>query len=252
MDQAIGIDLGSRTTKIVQLVNGKIEYHEIFDTGHTPLPRIKETVSRLAPSPIMATGYGRHLLCENFDAERVTEIKACGKGAYFLFPDCRTILDVGGQDCKVIHLDSKGRVLDFEMNDRCAAGTGKFLEVMAQTFDMPIEKFVQTALNATDQISINSMCTVFAESEVVSLITSGQPKDKIALGLHFSIAKRLQAMLTKFPLEGEILFVGGGAKNDCLHLILEQQLRRTILKPENPQIVTALGAALLAKEKTDG
>lgn len=250
MSEVVGIDLGSRTTKIVQLVEGAIQHKEIFETSHNPLARIKKTLSRLGESRIMATGYGRHLICENFNAERISEIKACGKGAHHLFPSCRTVLDLGGQDYKLIHLNEKGNVLDFEMNDRCAAGTGKFLEIMARSFNMDIETFIQTALNASDHIHISSMCTVFAESEVVSLITSGKRKDEIALGVHISISQRLQPMFTKMPLEDDILFVGGGAKNDCLHAILEGQLKRIIKRPEEPQIVVALGAALLANERT--
>lgn len=251
MNNIIGIDLGSCTTKIVQLDHGEIRYREIFPTGYDPLSRVRESLSRLGPSRVMATGYGRYLVSENLSAQRVTEIKACARGSHFLIPTCRTILDMGGQDCKVIHMNEQAKVVDFEMNDRCAAGTGKFLETMAQTFNMDIESFVQMAIGATEHITINSMCTVFAESEVVSLITSGKPKDKIALGLHFSIAERLNAMLNRMPLEDDILFVGGGAKNDCLHALLEKQTGRTIKRPNDPQIVVALGAALLADESAD-
>ena len=199
----------------------------------------------------MATGYGRHLLSENFGAQRVTEIKACARGAHHLFPSCRTILDVGGQDCKVIRLNDKGGVKDFEMNDRCAAGTGKFLEVMAQTFEMDISKFIDTAISAEDYISINSMCTVFAESEVVSLITAGKSRSDIALGLHIAIERRLYSMLKKMQPEDDIYFVGGGAKNDCLHRILKDHLGKEIFRPTEPQFVVALGAALLARESLD-
>ncbi len=242
---AIGIDLGSRTTKILLLEDKRILRSEIFETGHDPLPQIIAILKQYPDIPIMATGYGRHLLVEQFAARRVTEIKACALGAAFLFPQCRTVLDVGGQDCKVVSLDETGRVLDFEMNDRCAAGTGKFLEVMAQTFEMELESFIRMAGETSSHISINSMCTVFAESEVVSLITSGKPRNEIARGLHVSVAKRLVAMLLKLPVEDEILFVGGGAKNDCLYSLLQTSLGRKIIRPENPQLVVALGAALL-------
>lgn len=246
MNSFVGVDLGSRTTEIIQLVDGKIKYSEIFETGHDPLPRVKESLKRFENSLIVATGYGRHLVSANFRSHRVTEIKACAKGTHHLFPSCRTVLDMGGQDSKLIFMDERGTVVDFEMNDRCAAGTGKFLEFMAQTFSMDIEKFIRTAQKATDFVSISSMCTVFAESEVISLITSGKPKEEIALGLHVSIATRLHAMIAKIPLEEDILFVGGGAKNDCLHSLLEDKLKRTIKRPEEPQMVVALGAALIA------
>jgi len=245
MNGIIGIDLGSRTTKIVFRNNGKISHQEIFDTGHNPLKQVEKSIKSIGKFPIIATGYGRHLVCKNFEAQHVTEIKACAKGAFEINPHCRTILDVGGQDCKVIHIDEKGRVIDFEMNDRCAAGTGKFLEVMAQTFEMDIDSFVQIALEAKEPVQINSMCTVFAESEVVSLITTGKPKEKIALGLHASVASRLQSMLTRMTPEDEIVFVGGGAINDCLYQLLEKNLKRKIIRMAEPQMVTALGASLL-------
>ena len=251
MSKVIGIDLGSRTTKIMQLEEREIQYQEIFDTGHDPLSQVRTTLKRLGSSPIMATGYGRHLLSENFGAQRVTEIKACARGIYQLSPNCRTILDVGGQDCKVIRLNETGAVLDFEMNDRCAAGTGKFLEVMAQTFEMNISEFIDTAKSAEDYISINSMCTVFAESEAVSLITAGKARNEIALGLHMAIERRLYSMLKKMQPEDDIYFVGGGAKNDCLHGILKDHLGKEIFRPAEPQFVVALGAALLARENLD-
>ncbi len=245
MNRIIGIDLGSRTTKIVELTDGRITHYEIFDTGHDPLRFVGESLSKLKKAPIMATGYGRHLLSQNFNAQRVTEIKACATGVSQLFPKCRTILDVGGQDCKVISLDKDHRVEDFEMNDRCAAGTGRFLEFMAQTFDLDISGFIRLASDAQKHIAINSMCTVFAESEVVSLITSGRPRDEIALGLHVAIAERLGAMIRKISPEQEIIFVGGGAKNTCLHRLLEEWLKTKISRPRDPQFVTAFGAASL-------
>lgn len=249
MANVVGIDLGSRTTKIVQITDRGVAFTEIFDTGRDPLPRVGEILGRLAPEKMVATGYGRHLIRENFGANHVTEIRACARGAHHLFPGCRTVLDVGGQDCKLVKLDEKGRVVDFEMNDRCAAGTGKFLEVMAQTFEMPLEEFIRMACDAKDHIPISSMCTVFAESEVVSLITSGRPKEQIALGLHVAITNRLMSMLGRFPQDGGILFVGGGAKNDCLHHLLEKGIGTKIERPEEPQIVVALGAALIAAEE---
>jgi len=243
---SIGIDLGSRTTKIVVLRDGSLAKYEIFDTGCAPLSHVKTFLRDYPGSPIMTTGYGRHMLAEELSAKKVTEIKACAKGAFFLFPQCRTVLDVGGQDCKVLSLDDSGRVLNFEMNDRCAAGTGKFLEVMADTFKMNLNSFVNTAMETSSHISINSMCTVFAESEVISLITRGKPLNEIARGVHISVAKRLTVMLSKYLTKEQMLFVGGGALNECLNNLLQDEIGREIICPENPQIVTALGASLLA------
>jgi predicted CoA-substrate-specific enzyme activase len=248
MGAVIGIDLGSRTTKIVRMVDGEVLGFEIFDTGHDPLKKVERALSGLEPEKIMATGYGRHLLGDRFGAECVTEIKACARGVHELYASCKTILDVGGQDCKVVHLDEQGRVAGFDMNDRCAAGTGRFLEVMAGTFALKIDDFVEMAMRTREMVAISSMCTVFAESEVVSLITSGHAKEKIARGLHHAIASRLHAMLSGRPLTGETVFIGGGARNHLLHAILEEKTKIEIARPENPQIVTATGAALLAAE----
>ncbi len=241
----IGIDLGSRTTKIVLFENQTVAYTEVYATGHDPVTPIRETLSRLPKAPIMATGYGRHLLKNALDASVVTEITACAAGAVRLFPEVRVILDVGGQDCKAIRLDDHGRVADFEMNDRCAAGTGRFVEVMAQIIGMPLDEFVQAADRSAEQIPISSMCTVFAESEVVSLITSGKPREQIARGLHAAIADRLRSMLARMGEAGPTLFAGGGAFNGCLRAILEEKTGRKFIVPENPQTVTALGAALI-------
>ena len=246
MKQSIGIDFRSRTTKILKMSEGKISHFDLFQTKHDTLQIVQDSLRHLGDVPTLATGYGRHLLNQNLNISHVTEIKACARGTHHLFPSCRTILDVGGQDCKVIALDERGHVTKFEMNDRCAAGTGRFLEVMAQTFDSDISGFVGMALAAETSIAINSICTVFAESEVISLITSGQPREDIALGLHLAITDRLAAMLKKIDIQDDILFVGGGAKNKCLHRQLEKNLHKSFHVPEEPQITAALGAALLA------
>lgn len=240
-----GIDLGSRTTKICVLEDDRITYKVIFPTGHDPLTKIHEELKKLPETPIMATGYGRHLICREFPrTQKMTEIKACAIGAHKLHPECRIILDVGGQDCKVIESGEGGRINDFEMNDRCAAGTGKFIEVMADTLHVTLDDFIGMALEAKRSVKISSMCTVFAESEVVSLITSGNPREGIALGLHEAIAERLYSMISRFHISGDIIFVGGGAKNQCLVNLLRKKTGRKITVPENPQLIAAFGAAL--------
>lgn len=244
-NKIIGIDIGSRTTKIVQMEGEKIIFKEIFDTGQEPLPRIKETLAKLDGGEVIATGYGRHLLSEKINAQRLTEIKACAMGVNYFYPECRLALDMGGQDCKVVLLDDSGKVADFEMNDRCAAGTGRFFEVMAHAFGLGIEPFIELAMSGQKGVSINNMCTVFAESEVISLISSGKHKADIALALHRAAADRLTAMISKFPIKGEVAFVGGGAKNKCLVNLLETSLKKPILIPEEPEFVVAIGAGLL-------
>jgi (R)-2-hydroxyacyl-CoA dehydratese activating ATPase len=175
----------------------------------------------------------------------ITEIKAYAIGANSLFAQCRTVIDIGGQDSKVIRIN-QGLVDDFEMNDRCAAGTGRFLEVMANTLGYTIDQFSEEALTAANSVSINSMCTVFAESEVVSLIARGEKPKNIALGLHESILNRLMSMLGRVGFDDEVVFAGGVAKNLCIAALLGKRLRKKILIPQEPQIVGALGAALEA------
>jgi predicted CoA-substrate-specific enzyme activase len=184
----------------------------------------------------------------SFDTPTVTEIKAYAVGAKRLLPEVKTILDIGGQDSKAIALNGDGRVIKFEMNDRCAAGTGKFLEIMAQTLGYSLEEFGVEALKADGDIKINSLCTVFAESEVTSLVAKGTPLQEIALGLHHSIVRRVVGMIKRVSDEEPIMFAGGVAKNPCIHQMLEQSLDRKITVPENPQMVGALGAALLAMD----
>jgi len=172
------------------------------------------------------------------------------------FPGARVVLDIGGQDSKVIAIGENGRVQKFEMNDRCAAGTGKFMEVMARTLGYAIEDFGDEALLAENDLAISSMCTVFAESEVTSLIAKGRERREIALGLHSSVVRRVAGMVGRVAAAGDIVFTGGVAKNPCMRSLLEKQLGRGILLPVEPQLAGALGAALLALESqlntTDG
>jgi predicted CoA-substrate-specific enzyme activase len=221
----------------------------IADTGTDPLGRARELLNGMKHDALVATGYGRHLARDIFNCPIITEIKAFAQGATYFYPECQTVIDIGGQDSKVIGIDN-GKVEDFEMNDRCAAGTGKFLEVMAHTLGYPIGEFGTEALAAVDPVSINSMCTVFAESEVISLIARGENPQNIALGLHKSIVNRILAMLSKTGYGDTIVFAGGGAKNPCLVNLLENRLGRKLYVPEEPQIVGAIGAALsLTKTK---
>jgi predicted CoA-substrate-specific enzyme activase len=195
---------------------------------------------------IVATGYGRYLAQMHLKCPVITEIKAHAIGADFFFPDCRTVLDIGGQDSKVIRVQN-GRVQDFEMNDKCAAGTGTFLEVMATTLGYTIDEFSETADQASNAVTLSSMCTVFAESEVVSLISRGEKRQNIALGVHQSILNRILALIGRTGFEEAIVFAGGVAKNRCMAAILGKRLGTHLQIPHEPQIVGAVGAALSAK-----
>lgn len=238
-----GLDIGSRTVKVVLLKEREIVEYRIGETGTDPIGNARALLDGLSYDSLAATGYGRHLAREIFACPIMTEIKAFSLGAAYFYPGGQTIIDVGGQDCKVIRMDN-GRVGDFEMNDRCAAGTGKFLEVMAQTLGYRIEEFGIEAMNADGAVNINSMCTVFAESEVISLIARGTAPAQIALGLHQAIANRIMTMLGKTGYGDRIVFAGGAAKNQCLVRLLEHRLGQKLHVPQEPQIIGALGAAL--------
>jgi len=243
-----GIDIGSRTIELVVLRNGEIIESRQADSGFDPLTRAKELLMGVGHDHIMATGYGRHLFELSFDAPTVTEIKAYGVGARMLFPNVGTILDIGGQDSKAIALNEKGKIIKFEMNDRCAAGTGKFLEIMAHALGFGLDEFGTEALMATKDLRINSMCAVFAESEVTSLVAKGENRREIALGLHRSVVRRAVGMLKRVSCNGNILFAGGVAKNSCMCNLLQEAIEQRIIVPGDPQVVGALGAACLAGE----
>ena len=264
----IGIDIGSRTIGMVVMENNQIVLTNLLNTGFTPLktandmlasinlalPGLEINAGSQAASPekaashpvqITATGYGRHAAKAEFAQRVITEIKAHALGVTQLFPQAKTILDIGGQDTKVILLDGRGNVTDFQMNDKCSAGTGKFLEVMATAlgYKSP-EDFGQDALQGKPGIKISSMCTVFAESEAISLLHSGCTRRDIASALHSSTAEKAAGMLQRVGFEPPVTFTGGVAMNPCIVKMLEEMLRTTLLIPENPQLVGALGAAL--------
>jgi predicted CoA-substrate-specific enzyme activase len=242
-----GIDIGSRTIKLVLMENGVIIHSDTADTGFQPMTRAKDILNGFSPDLIMATGYGRNLFEQQMAATTVTEIKACATGTAHLCPGVSTILDIGGQDVKVIRVGPTGRVMKFEMNDRCAAGTGKFLEIMSDNLGFPLSGFGDAALAAEKTIPVSSMCTVFAESEVTSLLAKGEDPVNIARGLHDSVVKRAATMIRRVGLTGPLCFVGGVAKNPCIRDLLADLLQTEVVVPESPQAVVALGAALLAQ-----
>ena len=244
-----GIDIGSRTIELVVVDEaGEIKASLQSDTGFDPMTEAKKLVNGVLFDRMMATGYGRNLFEIAFEAPTVTEIKAHARGARTFFPETRTVLDIGGQDSKAISLFENGKVKKFEMNDRCAAGTGKFLEIMAKTLGYDIEEFGREALLAENDLNISSMCTVFAESEVTSLIAKGNNRREIARGLHDSVIRRAAGMINRVSSEGDIVFTGGVAQNPCMVAFLAEKLGRRVLIPENPQFIGALGAALLATD----
>lgn len=250
MIRTAGIDIGSRTIKHVVMEDTTLIDYSIIDTGIDPLTNLHKLISDQNADHLVATGYGRYLAQMHLKCPVITEIKAYAIGANFFFPNCRTVLDIGGQDSKIIRVQN-GRVQDFEMNDRCAAGTGKFLEVMATTLGFTIDEFSTVAAGTQSAVSISSMCTVFAESEVVSLIARGEDRCSIALGLHQSILNRILSLMGRIGFEDEIVFAGGVAKNKCMADLLEKRLSKRLLLPKEPQIVGAVGAALAAGKHRD-
>jgi len=243
-----GIDIGSRTIECVVIEDGAIREVRQTATTFDPRGQIENVLDGLSFDWIMATGYGRDLFEVAYAAKTVTEIKAYGRGARHLFPEATTILDIGGQDSKCIILGTGGKVQRFEMNDRCAAGTGKFLEVMAEALNYSLEELGPSALKAGKVLTINAMCTVFAESEVTSLISRGENREDIALGLHLAVVKRAAGMIRRLWPGGPIFFAGGVARNTCIRHLLEKDLQVPVIVPDNPQIIGALGAALLLEE----
>lgn len=245
-----GIDIGSVATKGV-IYNGKVAASVIIPTGWSPreasrlaLDTVLDRagVDRAALKSIIATGYGR--VSADFASRSVTEITCHARGAYALHPGIRTVLDIGGQDAKVIRLDHSGAVADFAMNDKCAAGTGRFLEVMARILGTEVQDLDILAENA-EPVSITSMCAVFAESEVVSLLARGATRESIARGVLESIADRVIALLGKISPEGSIAFTGGLSRSRVLCTIIEKRLGMPLVTSPSAQIAGALGGAVI-------
>lgn len=252
-----GVDAGSATTKAAIVENGKLLAYAIVPTGangrNAAVNALEKALARAKLArenlkAIMSTGYGRRNV--TFADSTITEITAHTKGAKLLFPSAMTIIDIGGQDSKVISLDEEGRINNFAMNDKCAAGTGRFLEVMARTLEVALEDLGKLSVSAGKTAKISSMCTVFAESEVVSLIAQGEKREAIIAGLHEAISKRITSMTKQVGLRREVVFTGGVAKNVGMQTSLEQVLGLKINIPVEPQIIGALGAALTAEEGT--
>lgn len=242
-----GIDIGSRSMELVVLENDSVVLKRRLPTTFDPVSQIKKILEDVDVDLISATGYGRKLVTEEICETKctcLTEIKAYALGVTHLYPEARTILDIGGQDTKAISILANGRVGKFEMNDRCAAGTGKFLEHLATVFQIPIEEFGNYALEGTQPLMINSMCTVFAETEATSLMAQGRNPRDIALGLHGSIVRRTSNMLGRVGLVEPLVFAGGVANNKCVVSMLRDSLKVEPIIPDEPDFLGALGAAV--------
>ncbi len=243
-----GIDLGSRTVKLAIVEGGKLVLSRKVASSYNPMETVMKLLDGVQYDVLTATGYGRHLIKEHIECGVISEISAFARGGYFLESGCTAILDIGGQDTKAISLDSNGHMSRFEMNDKCAAGTGRFLEVMAATLGYTFDEFAEAALEAEHSVKINSMCTVFAESEVVSLISRGGRREDVALGIHRAIIGRSVSLLKRVaPFQGRLLFAGGVALSKTMKQLLEKETGSEVVVPDDPQIVGAIGAALSCK-----
>lgn len=250
----VGIDVGSQASKAV-LFDGQVRDWLVRPTGWSPRQVGQEVYQELLKRNgcnqeevgyIVGTGYGRIAL--DFIQKAVTEITCHAYGAHYLFPEARTIIDIGGQDSKVISINSQGKVLEFLMNDKCAAGTGRFLQVSANALGLDVEDLSQVS-SEVGEVPISSMCTVFAESEIISLLAQGEEKEKIINGIHQAISRRIKSMIEQVGKEEKLIFTGGVAKNLALKKSLEKEIAREITVPQEPQIMGALGAALLAYQE---
>lgn len=239
-----GIDIGSRTIKVVVIEGEEIVWSAKCENSFDTVNDCRKLLTGVEYDLVAATGYGRHLFAEHFSCNQViSEIKAFALGVSHLFPQCRTILDIGGQDTKAISIGANGALKKFEMNDRCAAGTGRFLEIMAMALHCPLADFSNLAKLSTSPQKINNMCTVFAESEVISMLAKGVKREDIAAGIMQSIILRSVSQLRRVGIEKELMFAGGVALNRVMVDLLGEQVGFDILTAPDPQILGALGAA---------
>ncbi len=254
MAYTAGVDVGSTQTKAIVLdENKRIAASALVDTGAhvvTAAERAfvaaveKAGISEADVAYVVGTGYGRYKV--TFGDTQVTEISCHARGAVHLFPQTRTVLDMGGQDTKAIRVDTQGEVLDFCMNDKCAAGTGRFLQAAAFALDIPLDDLGATALRAEKAVKISTTCTVFAESEVLSWLARGKRVEDILLGVHRGIAMRSVALLRRVGLEAQITFTGGVSRNPGMVRVLEDAVELPLNVSEESHFVGALGAALFA------
>lgn len=257
MDCFLGVDIGSATTKLVVINEGKMIGYRIMPTGVQCEETAQDTLTALLKElnldrqhikGITSTGYGRRLI--RFADNTISEITANVRGAVWLMcqneEKVRTVINIGGQDSKVIAVDEDGMTKNFTMNDKCAAGTGRFLETVTRILEINVTDLGELSLSAGVPIKINSTCAVFAESEIISLVARKKNKSEIIAGAHCSIARRIARMVKSVGLIDIVFFDGGPALNKGLVKVLEDELATDIYVPSTPQITVALGAALTA------
>jgi predicted CoA-substrate-specific enzyme activase len=256
MAYAAGVDVGSTQTKAVIIdENKRIVARALTDTGANVVQAAENAYNEALRSGdireeeveyVIGTGYGRYRV--TFGNTQVTEISCHGRGAVHMFPGSRTVVDMGGQDTKAIRVNESGEILDFCMNDKCAAGTGRFLGAASSALDIPLDELGDTALRAERPVKISTTCTVFAESEVLSWLGKGKKIEDILLGVHQSIAARSIGLLRRVGIEDEVTFTGGVAKNVGMIHTLQEGMGKKLNVSEESHYMGALGAALFAHD----
>ena len=253
-----GIDIGAATAKAVILDNDKILTSIVVPTGYSVAKAAETVIEQTLKNSgcmineleyIISTGYGRRAV--SIANKVLTEIICHASGVNSLVPSARTVIDIGGQDSKIIGLDKSGKVGNFVMNDKCAAGTGRFLEVMAGVLGAEIGEIGTLSLLGGNPCQISSTCTVFAESEVVSLRAEGKSREDMLAGIHRAMAHRVRIMGASVGFKNDVVFTGGVALNVGIKEALESEIGLNIIVPEQPQIIGALGAAVLARNEVN-
>jgi (R)-2-hydroxyacyl-CoA dehydratese activating ATPase len=249
---SVGIDIGSITAKAALMKDGELAATELTNTGYSSKEAGARIFEKLLDAAglkkqdidrVVATGYGRKSV--SMADKNVTEITCHGAGARFLDPGIRSVIDIGGQDSKAIAIDENGSVTDFAMNDKCAAGTGRFLEVMARALEVDLDDFGRMSLKGEDPSPISSLCTVFAESEIISLISKGEKRKNIIAGIHESIASRVMSMAGRVGIQTPVMMTGGVAKNVGVIHALEKKIGEPLRVSKKAQLTGAIGAALI-------
>ncbi|UCF40183.1 MAG: 2-hydroxyglutaryl-CoA dehydratase [Gemmatimonadota bacterium] len=254
MAYAAGVDVGSTQTKAVIIDEERtIVSRSLTETGANVIRAAENAFQEALRGGdlreeeveyVVGTGYGRYKV--TFGNTQVTEISCHGRGAVHMFPDTRTVVDMGGQDTKAIRVSPTGEIVDFCMNDKCAAGTGRFLGAASSALDIPLDQLGPTALRGERPVKISTTCTVFAESEVLSWLGKGKKIEDILLGVHQSIAARSAGLLRRVGIESDVTFTGGVAKNTAMIEALNERLALKVNVSEESHYMGALGAALFA------
>ncbi len=251
----MGVDIGSTSSKAVVLKDGDILTYQLIPlgTGTSGPEQVYQAalanagVTREDIDRLIVTGYGR-LSFQHAD-KQVSEVSCHAQGVHFLFPSVRTVIDIGGQDIKAMSLSPDGMLVNFVMNDKCAAGTGRFLDVMARVLDVRTEDLGEISTHSTKEVAISNTCTVFAESEVISKLASDEAVPDIVAGIHRSVAKRVAGLTLRVGVTPDVAMSGGVAKNRGVVTALEKELDTTILVSEYCQFAGAIGAAVIGRNE---